>query len=144
MWEEFQASGHHTPDTGYDAWHFSDSQVVADELAQLTASGRKQATSALLALFTAGGEPLPNIGDYHIITDWEGRAVCIIEMTAVDVLPFDRVGSEHAFLEGEGERSLSYWRSVHRDCFAADARSVGLEFNEQMDVVCMRFVKRFP
>lgn len=45
--------------------------------------------------------------------------------------PFDCVSPEHAWKEGEGDRSLVYWRSVHRQAFAPDYEAAGAPFDEQ-------------
>ena len=58
--------------------------------------------------------------------------------TQVDIVPFDEVGAEHAFLEGEGDRSLATWRKVHERFFTEHAvHSHG--FSRDMPVVLERF-----
>lgn len=47
-----------------------------------------------------------------MILNSRDEAVCIIENTAVSVLPYDEVTQEMAAMEGEGDRSLAYWRQV--------------------------------
>ena len=42
-----------------------------------------------------------------IVTDGRGIPHALIATTRVDVVPFDEVSAEHAFLEGEGDRSLA-------------------------------------
>ena len=37
------------------------------------------------------------------------------------MVPFDEVDEEHAYLEGEGDRSLEYWREVHERFFTEHA-----------------------
>ena len=50
-----------------------------------------------------------------------------------------RNGKEHAFKEGEGDRSLEYWREVHKKFFRECLEEYGLEFSENMKVVCEEF-----
>ena len=47
------------------------------------------------------------IGDLHVITIG-GEAQCVVRTTHVDVVPFDRVTSEHAVAEGEADGTLSW------------------------------------
>ena len=52
---------------------------------------------------------------------------------------FNNVSKEHAFKEGEGDRSLEYWREVHKKFFRECLEEYGLEFSENMKVVCEEF-----
>ena len=52
---------------------------------------------------------------------------------------FNRVSEEHAWKEGEGDRSLEYWRNTHRRFFAEELREEGLDFDEEMELVCEEF-----
>lgn len=119
----------------YDAWQFGDD---ADALAALVLSGKKTATSSALCMYEAD-EPLPKENEYSIILDSRDDAVCIIRTTRVYTAAFRDVAPEHAFKEGEGDRSLEYWRSVHRRFFTDELRTAGLVFDENMTVVCEEF-----
>ena len=53
-------------------------------------------------------------------------------------MPFDEVSAEHAAAEGEGDRSLAYWRRAHQrfwERHSTDPRG----FAPDMPVVCERF-----
>ena len=97
-----------------DAWAFG---VQADQLADLVLRGEKTATASVYELYKFENEPLPQVGTFDIILDSRNRAVCIIEITKVSVLPFNEVSAEHAFKEGEGDKSLAYWQQVHEAFF---------------------------
>lgn len=128
-------------DASYDAWMFGD---CPDVLAQLVLSGQKTGTSSAYPLYEIDDEPLPKVGDFSIVLDGCGNAVCIIQTTNVYVTPFDQVTDLHAYLEGEGDRTLSYWRTVHRKVFHQWMEEAGLHFSEDMPVVCEEFVRVFP
>ena len=70
--------------------------------------------------------------------------MCVIRTTRVYTVPFDRVSAGHAFKEGEGERSLAYWRRVHEDFFRNELARAGLEFSPSMPVVCEEFEVVYP
>jgi uncharacterized protein YhfF len=53
------------------------------------------------------------------------------------------VSEEHAYKEGEGDRSLSYWREVHKRFFLPQMEEAGLSFTDDMLVVCEEFIKVF-
>lgn len=64
--------------------------------------------------------------------------------TSVSVVPFDEVDEEFAYIEGEGDRSLGYWRKVHWDCFVQDLSAIGRVAVPNMPVVRERFEVVFP
>lgn len=131
MWERcFGSSG------GCDAWAFGEK---ADELAELVVQGIKTATSSAYALYATDGEPLPETGEYSVILDSRGSAKCIIKTTKVYVTAFDKVSEVHAYKEGEGDRSLAYWREVHEKFFTDCLKEAGLSFSSTMEVVCEEF-----
>ncbi len=129
----------------FTSWHFADNKEAADELLQLVLNGEKRATASLHLLYQFIEEPLPRVGDFSVVTDWEGQASCIIEITRVEIIPFNEVSAEFARKEGEGDKSLSYWRREHRDFFSRDLEQTArLKFQEDMLVVCEEFVVVFP
>ena len=130
MWKKSGLKG------SYEAWPFGD---APDKLAALVKSGIKTATSSALVLYELENEAVPRAGDYSVILDSKDQAVCIIQTTDVYITSFDRVLPRHAFLEGEGDRSLAYWRKVHEEFFTAELAAVNLAFSEDMQVVCEEF-----
>ena len=88
-----------------DAWAFG---VEADYLAELVLKGQKTATSSAFDLYAVGNEPLPKENELSVILDSKENAICIIETTKVEVIPFKEVSENHAYKEGEGDRTLAY------------------------------------
>jgi hypothetical protein len=80
----------------FEAFHFDDNAPSANELAALVLAGRKRATAALVWSHAHADKPLPRAGDPSIVSDFSGRALCVIEATRVAVTPFDRVSEELA------------------------------------------------
>ena len=131
LWKKTGLSG------SYEAWSFGGDP---DGLAALVAAGIKTATSSAYAVYAVDDEPLPRVGEYSVILNAKGEAVCIIQTTEVAIVPFREVTARHAFLEGEGDRSLAYWQGVHRAFFTSEMSAAGLQFSEQMQVVCEEFM----
>lgn len=123
----------------YEAWHFCDNQADADELAELVKAGTKRATASLLESYQAEQEPVPRIGDYSVIINWAGEAQCIIRTTSVDFVSFEKVSEEFAAIEGEGDKSLAYWRKAHWPYFSREMEAMGKKASENMIVVCEEF-----
>ncbi len=132
LWNSF-AQGKNLPPE-YEAWAFGDD---ADVLAQLVLDGTKTATASAHILYES--ENLPRAGEYSVILNSLGEAVCIVQTEKVFVVPFDEVDAEQAWKEGEGDRSLFYWRQVHERFFCQELAVAGLEFDEKMNVVCEQF-----
>lgn len=123
-------------DGEYEAWAFGEAQ---DKLAGLVMDGIKTATSSAYAVYEAENEPVPKEGSYSIILDSKGEAACIIKTINVDVVPYKNVSEEFAYKEGEGDRSLEYWRSVHEDFFTRELQAINMDFTEDTLVVCEEF-----
>ena len=125
-----------------DSWCYSGAD--ADRLAELTAKGVKTATSSAYPVYEAVGAPLPRAGEYSVVTRTDGSAVCVVYTSRVTVVPFNVVTEKHAWREGEGDRSLAYWRRVHEEFFSTALEKLGLAFSEDMGVVCEEFSRVFP
>lgn len=134
MWELYSTKENISAD--YEAWAFGDD---ADKLANLVLDGIKTGTSSLYYWYVVENEELPREGEYSVILDSKGDAVCVIKNTKVYVVPFSEVSEHHAWKEGEGDRSLSYWRETHQSFFTEELVRVGLPFDTTMDVVCEEF-----
>lgn len=136
LWKQFINKYPVYKDEKYVAWKYG---VLADELADLTKQEIKTATSSAYDLYLVDDEPLPKVGEWNIILNGQDKAICITRTTAVSIIPYNEVTSEHAFKEGEGDRSLKYWKTVHREFYSKAYKEENLEFNETIPVVCEEF-----
>lgn len=135
LWKAYRED-HKIESSEYETWAFGGNP---NKLAQLVWEGEKVATASAYPLYELESEPLPQVGAYSVIVDAEEKAVCIIQTTKVYIVPFNEVSEAHAYKEGEGDKSLTYWRAVHDEFFTACLSEVGLVFDEQMKVVCEEF-----
>lgn len=103
------------------------------------AKGVKTATASAYDEYVHFEEELPRVGDLDVVLDGQGQAVGIIETTKVTVLPFREVSADHAYKEGEGDRSLAYWRQVHEELFTKWLADIGLSFSPSSKVVLEEF-----
>jgi len=123
----------------YVAESFGDSPGLADELTALVLAGAKTATCSALWEWEAANDPLPHVGLHTIVLDAHGLPRCIIETTEVIIRAYDQVDAQFAWEEGEGDRSLAYWRDAHRRFFTRTLPRVGRTFAPDMPLVCERF-----
>ncbi len=111
------------------AFAFGDGPRLADELLELVVKGIKSATCST--------EDEPNTstpGERWIVLDGRGEPACVIETTEVTYRRFGEVDAAFAYEEGEGDRSLQYWREAHRHYFGRQGK-----FSEDMMLMCERF-----
>lgn len=127
---------HHTPYTA-EAW--GDNPALADELGTLIADGTKTATCSALWEWEAEGNPIPHVGMITIVLDGQGEPLCIVETTEVTIRPYHEVDATFAYEEGEGDRSLDYWREAHWRFFSRTLPKIGREPTMNMPLVCERF-----
>ncbi len=123
----------------YEAWSFGDSAEMADRLGALVKAGIKTATAGLAWEYEHDGVSLPQAGGYSVILDGAGMPLCIIQTTDVSLKPFQEVDAQFAYDEGEGDRSLAYWRQVHWQFFSRVCSAINRLPQEDMPVVCERF-----
>lgn len=140
MWKLFKTTNSIQANE-YDAWQFGDDP---DLLARLVLEGKKTATASAYPLYELEGEPIPQENQYSVILNTKDEAVCIIRNIRVTIVPYREITAEHAFKEGEGDRSLDYWRKVHEAFFTQDMAASGLTFDESMPVVCEEFKVVYP
>jgi uncharacterized protein YhfF len=128
------------PARPFSAEQFGDSPEMADELGALIVKGTKTATCSALWEWEAEGQTPPTAGVCTVVLDGSGAPLCVIETTEVSVVPFDEVDAAFARDEGEGDRSLEYWREAHWRFFSrALPKFVGREPSPDMPLVCERF-----
>ncbi len=126
----------------YTAWGFGDDAKpdLMTELGLLVRDGPKRATTSLASDYADDREPQPREGDHSVILDGEGRPLCIIRTTSVEVRPFGEVDEAFAWDEGEGDRTLADWRRGHEWYFA----SIGQPVDDATPVVLERFELVWP
>ena len=141
FWQEYLDSLSESDEhpESYNEFSFGDSAEMADELGTLVLQNIKTGTASLAWDYAQDDEPLPRAGDHSLILDGKGDPMCIIETTRVYIEPYNQVGEDQADAEGEGDRSLEYWRKAHWEYFSRRCEALGREPSEYMPVVCERF-----
>ena len=126
---------HATP----NVMHFYDNEQDANECAKLAKARIKKAMSDSLLGMQYRNEQLPKIGDFTVVIDWQGKAQCIIETTKVTLKPFFSIDAAYAQLEGEGDKSLAYWKKAHWDYYTRELEPFARLPRESMIIVCQEF-----
>ena len=114
---------------GLRSFAFGDGPALADELLDLVVREVKTATCST--------EDEPNTstpGERWIVLYGRGAPACVIETLEVTYRRYNEVDAAFAYEEGEGDRSLRYWREAHRNYFGRMGR-----FSEDMMLMCECF-----
>jgi uncharacterized protein YhfF len=113
-----------------ESFAFGDSPPLADELLELVLIGRKTAT----CWAASEGDKGVAVGKRWIVNDGQGRARAVLETVEIKRRRFEEVDEGFASEEGEGDRSLGYWRRAHTSYFTRRG-----EFAPGMKLYCERF-----
>lgn len=139
-WQNFCDKHNLNKNIPYDAWAFGMTDEQADELSNLVNQNIKTATTSAYELYDKN-EPLPQVGEFSIILNSVGKPVCVIQEKCVEIIPYNLISAEHAYHEGEGDRSYNYWRKVHDDFFEREYQEAEKIFYPQAPMVCEVFEK---
>src|SRR6516164_5055870 len=112
-----------------ERFSFGDGPELADELAELVLAGKKRATC-----WAAGEGPRTRVGRQWVVLDGSGVPIAVIEKIELTQRRFDEVDAAFAFEEGEGDRTLAFWRRAHRNYFGRRGT-----FAPDMPLYCERF-----
>lgn len=112
-----------------DRFSFGDSPALADELAELVLTGQKRATC-----WAASDGPITSVGKRMVMLDGSGVPRAILETVELIRKQFNEVDAAFAFDEGEGDRTLTDWRTAHQRYFQRQGT-----FSPDMLLYCERF-----
>ncbi|MBC1806517.1 ASCH domain-containing protein [Listeria sp. FSL L7-0993] len=138
MWQKYRAENPAISNK-FEVWAFGNSARMANELGELVMNGVKTGTSSLFYWYDQGGETMPSVGSHVVLLNGEEEAMGIIKLVGVTIMPFNEVPETFAYLEGEGDRTLDYWRKVHTSFFTNECVELGISFEEDALVVCEEF-----
>jgi uncharacterized protein YhfF len=129
---------------GFSASALGHTRELADMLAELILSGVKRAHATLLRDFEKDLEPLPQPGDHLVVLDGDGTARAIVRTTHVEKRLFNQIDDAFAFEAGEGDLTLRWWLTAHRQDFAERAEAEGFEVSERTELVLEHFELVWP
>lgn len=138
-WNDFLSRENQPLDTNYfEAFYFGSDRQSADHLLQLVLEGKKSATSSAEEEYLLINEREPKIGDFSIVTDFDGNPKCIIQTTEILKLKFNEMTYDICRLEGE-DLTLETWQEKHIDFFDTVGKIVGYEYHPDMMLVFEKF-----
>ncbi len=123
----------------FSADYYCADEYNANLCAELIVRGEKQASCSMEYWYSHEGEEMPKVGHLQVVTKWDGEPVCIVEITDVSKCKYKDVTAEFAASEGEGDKSLAWWREAHWEFFSSECIELGIEPSEDMLLVLERF-----
>ena len=103
--------------SSFSADYYCADEYNANLCADLVLKEQKKATCSMEYWYSVEGEKMPEVGHLQVVTNWAGEPVCIIEVTSVKKCKFNEVTPDFAVAEGEGDKSLEWWRKAHWEFF---------------------------
>ena len=146
FWQAYLATRDNLPPPPLDpdpVWQFGNPEA-AGRVGQLVNEGIKTTTSGLLWEMEHEGVQSTQVRDHAIVADGEKTPICIIEVTEVEIKPFNEVDEQFAYDYGEYGRTLAQWRVASWEYFSEVCVSIGREPSETMPMVCQRFRRVYP
>jgi uncharacterized protein YhfF len=113
-----------------ETFSFGDGPELADSLLALVVSGKKRATCWAESQGLLSAE----VGKSMVVLDGQGVPKAILKTVELTKRRFDQVDAAFAYDEGEGDRSLQYWRDAHTRYFSRLGR-----YAPDMMLWCERF-----
>jgi uncharacterized protein YhfF len=113
-----------------ETFSFGDNPGLADELLGLVLSGAKRATCWAESQGLLSAE----VGKMMVVLDGQGVPRAVVRTVELTKRRFDEVDDAFAYDEGEGDRSLRYWREAHTQYFTRLGR-----YAPDMTLWCERF-----
>ena len=127
-----------------DAWGFGDNPRLTDELLTLVLEGKKRTTTTLVKEMEVEGYPEPRVGEYSVILDGSGNPRAVIRTVSVRRARFSDVDGDHAYWEGEDDRTLESYVREHAKYYRRRGEALGFIFSEDMEVILERFELVYP
>ena len=121
--------------TNLDEWHFGTDKKTADRLFDLVKLGRKTATSYLYEENNFHDDT----NKYSILTNWDKSSRILLNTISIKVVAFKDVLPEHAYKEGEDDRTIKSWKRIHEKFFTKILQEKGQPFSPDIKVVCEEF-----
>lgn len=81
----------------------------------------------------------PESADYIADLVKNGIKTATSSALVVEIVPFNQIMVEHAYHEGEGNRSYEYWHNAHVKFFNAEFKSANKVFTDSSPIVCEVF-----
>lgn len=144
FWSAYCLASKLPENTPYQVWYFGDGAELAHELIELVLFGPKRATAGLGWIADARPETAAVPDGYSVVTEFDGTPRAVVRTTHLERRKFCDVDAAFAWDEGEGDRTLDYWKRAHWHFFSRECESLGQAMSEDAEVALERFELLYP
>ncbi|MBR1537246.1 MAG: ASCH domain-containing protein [Treponema sp.] len=140
FWEDYLKKTNQNPEETIFSGElfFEDRGVTGQEQLSLVLSGAKTAMFRPYESYEINLEPLPISGEVYVVLNSNDEPVCIIELTDVNVIPFNEIPWGLAQKDGENE-NLTDWKDKMSEQIQEEADICGFSFTDETKIVCEVF-----
>lgn len=139
LWARYRERDPAAPADVPVAYFFCDNRADAEECLGLVIAGRKRGTASALVGYEMSGDPVPRVGDFAVLTDFDGLARAVIRNEEVTIRRFGDVDEAFAAREGEGDGTLASWREGHESYFTRRLAGTPHGMSDDLLIVCEAF-----
>jgi histidinol-phosphate aminotransferase len=107
--------------------------AAADEGAEAILAGVKTTTSSGFWAWPDG--LIPFVGSLCVLLDGRNRMRAIVETARVEIIAFGSVDEALARSYGEGDGTLTWWRSEMGDYYRREAARHGIPFSDDTELI---------
>lgn len=112
LWKDYNETTDTNGDSYQTRWFGDQNQPTeVQAAAEAILNGTKTATTTPLDTYTNEQVAIPQPGDYNVLLNGDMKAVAIIKTVVSELIPFYRISAEHAWHEGDGDRTIGDWRA---------------------------------
>ena len=129
---------------GFAASALGSTRALSNTLAELVLGDVKRAHATLRRDFEKDLDPLPQPGEHLVVLDGAGCPQAIVRHSHVELRLFNEIDDAFAFEAGEGDLSLRWWLTAHRQDFSERAEREGFEMDERAVLVLEYFERVWP
>jgi uncharacterized protein YhfF len=104
--------GRPLPDDYQVRWIGGDEQSTSAILGHIR-SGNKTGTVSVPWVIERSGQHKPAVGDAIILINFDGTPAIMVQIIAIDDVPYGMIDEEHTSLDGPRVRAVDVWKPMH-------------------------------
>ncbi|MCI8608601.1 MAG: ASCH domain-containing protein [Firmicutes bacterium] len=137
LWEDFSKNRSELRDYPYEIWKFVENTEYRKNTIARIFYGDICGESYSVDYFEANGQPLPQVGQYHVVCDMVGKAYFVVETVAVTQCTFETITPALARIEGCS--SIEQWKRFFGEKYQRLCERMEIEFSDTFPLLFEEF-----
>ena len=126
------------PDDYQVRWIGGDESSTSAILAHIR-SGDKTGTVSVPWVIERNGQHKPAVGDAIILINFDGSPAVLVQIIAIDDVPYGQITEEHTGLDGPRVRAVDIWKPIHVRYFDMLLAPYGLVTDDETPISFEKF-----